>query len=192
MFSLNQGDRVEFRLCGLSSNLIKKLAKKDNRPWFAFTLSTRKASLPLNMFADATAKWGPNLAENAQVAVLGNIIVNQEGARINVKEVRPLEAYVMSNIKRVTWLLKPDHPQLNEFLRTLRETLNKQVGSTLTSLGFLFEDRITALSDVSGALGWKLTPAKFQELRLHPCVAGVQRETKHLEIADDRKWSKKF
>ena len=189
---LNQGDRVEFRLCGLSSNLIKKLAKKDNRPWFAFTLSTRKASLPLNMFADATAKWGPNLAENAQVAVLGNIIVNQEGARINVKEVRPLEAYVMANIKRVTWLLKPEHPQLNDFLRILRQTLDKQVGSTLTSLGFLFEDRITALSDVSGALGWKLTPAKFQELRTHPSVAGVQLETKHLEIADDRKWSKIF
>ena len=189
---LNQGDRVEFRLCGLSSNLVKRLAKKDNRPWFMFTLSTRKASLQLNMFADATAKWGVNLAENAQVAVLGNIIVNQEGARINIKEVRPLEAYVMSNVKRVTWLLKPDHPQLNEFLKTLRETLNKQVGSTLTSLGFLFEDRITAFSDVSGALGWKLTPNKFQELRAHPCVAGVQIETKHLEIADDRKWSKKF
>jgi len=189
---LNQGDRVEFRLCGLSSNLVKRLAKKDNRPWFMFTLSTRKASLQLNMFADATAKWGPNLAENAQVAVLGNIIVNQEGARINVKEVRPLEAYVMSNVKRVIWILHPDHPQLNDFLKTLRETLNKQVGSTLTSLGFLFEDRITALSDVSSALGWKLTPAKFQELRTHPCVAGVQIETKHLEIADDRKWSKKF
>ncbi|HEY8932457.1 MAG TPA: DNA polymerase III subunit alpha, partial [Rariglobus sp.] len=188
---LNQGDRVEFRLCGLSSNLVKRLAKKDNRPWFMFTLSTRKASLQLNMFADATAKWGSNLAENAAVAVLGNIIVNQEGARINIKEVRPLEAYVMSNVKRVTWLLKPDHPQLNDFLKTLRETLNKQVGSTLTSLGFIFEDRITALSDVSGALGWKLTPNKFQELRGHPCVAGVQIETKHLEIADDRKWKKR-
>ena len=188
---LNQGDRVEFRLCGLSSNLIKKLAKKDNRPWFAFTLSTRKASLPLNMFADATAKWGPNLAENAQVAVLGNIIVNQEGARINVKECRPLEAYVMSNVKRVTWLLHPDHKQLHDFLRTLRTILDKNVGETKTSLGFLFEDRITALSDVSGALGWKLTPAKFQELRAHPAVAGVQLETKHLEIADDRKWSKR-
>ncbi len=189
---LNQGDRVEFRLCGLSGNLVKKLSKKDNRPWFAFTLSTRRASVPLNMFADATAKWGMNLAENAQVAVLGNIIVNQEGARINVKEVRPLEAYVMANIKRVTWLVHPGHPGLNDFLRTLRDTLDKQAGSTLTSLGFLFEDRITAVSDVSGALGWKLTPARFQELRAHPAVAGAQIETKALEIADDRKWSKKF
>ncbi len=189
---LNQGDRVEFRLCGLSSNLVKKLAKKDNRPWFMFTLATKNASLSLNMFADATAKWAANLAENAAVVILGNIIVGQEGPRINVKECRPLEAYVMAHIKRVTWLLHPEHPQLHDFFKILRSALDQQVGSTLTSLGFLFEDRITAFSDVSGALGWKLTPAKFQELRQHPAVAGVQLETKHLEIADDRKWSKKF
>jgi DNA polymerase-3 subunit alpha len=30
---LQLGERVEFRLCGLSSNLVKRLAKKDNRPW---------------------------------------------------------------------------------------------------------------------------------------------------------------
>ena len=189
---LGLGDRVEFRLCGIASNLVKKLAKKDNRPWFMFTLSTKKASLQLNMFADATAKWAINLAENAQVVILGNIIVGQEGPRINVKECRPLEAYVMGHIKRVTWLLHPQHKELNDFLRTLRTTLDKSAGDTKTSLGFLFEDRITALSDISGALGWKLTPAKFQELRAHPSVVGVQLETKALEIADDRKWSKKF
>ena len=146
----------------------------------------------INMFADATAKWAINLAENAQVVILGNIIVGQEGPRINVKECRPLEAYVMGHIKRVTWLLHPQHKELNDFLRTLRTTLDKSAGDTKTSLGFLFEDRITALSDISGALGWKLTPAKFQELRAHPSVVGVQLETKALEIADDRKWSKKF
>ena len=191
---LQLGERVEFRLCGLSSNLVKRLAKKDNRPWYMFTLSTRSASIPLNMFADATAKFAINLAENAQVVVLGNIIVGQEGPRINVKECRPLESYVMTHVKRVTWLLHPHHPQLNEFLRTLRTTLDKAAGETKTSLGFVFEDRITAFSDVSGALGWKLTPAKFQEFRQHPAVAGVQLETKHLEIADDRKWGgkKKF
>jgi DNA polymerase-3 subunit alpha len=191
---LNLGERVEFRLCGLSSNLVKRLAKKDNRPWYMFTLSTRSASMPFNMFADATAKFAINLAENAQVVILGNIIVGQEGPRINVKECRPLEAYVMSHVKRVTWLLHPHHPQLDEFLRTLRTALDKAVGETKTSLGFVFDDRITAFSDVSGALGWKLTPAKFQEFRQHPAVAGVQLETKHLEIADDRKWGgkKKF
>jgi len=64
--------------------------------------------------------------------------------------------------------------------------------STLLNRATLIIDQVTALSDISGALGWKLTPAKFQEFRIHPAVAGVQLETKHLEIADDRKWSKKF
>ena len=45
---LSQGDRVEFRLCGIASNLAKRLAKKANRPWVSFTLATKNASLPLN------------------------------------------------------------------------------------------------------------------------------------------------
>ncbi len=59
------------------------------------------------------------------------------------------------------------------------------------SLGFLFDGRVTALSEISNALAWKLRPATFQELRAHPAVAGVQIETKPLEILDDRKWAKR-
>src|SRR5205814_10590587 len=91
---LLQGDRTEFRLCGIASNLAKKLSKKDNRPWVAFTLATKSASLPLNMFADAYANYGHTLAENALVLVQGNILVNQEGARVNVKECYPLDAQI--------------------------------------------------------------------------------------------------
>src|SRR5580698_8857924 len=46
-------DRAEFRLCGIAGNIVKKYAKKDNRPWVAFTLATRKSTVALNMFADA-------------------------------------------------------------------------------------------------------------------------------------------
>ena len=67
-------DRGEFRLCGIAGNLVKKYAKKDNRPWLAFTLATRNATIALNMFADAFASYGAVLAENAPVLVQGNII----------------------------------------------------------------------------------------------------------------------
>ena len=83
---LQQPDRTEFRLCGIAGNITKKLAKKDNRPWAAFTLATRNASISLNMFADAFAAYGPALAENAVVLVQGNILAGNDGARINVKE----------------------------------------------------------------------------------------------------------
>mgnify|MGYP002401201771 FL=1 len=188
---LEQGDRTEFRLCGICGSIAKRLSKKDNRPWASFTLATQKASIALNMFADAYASYGQNLAENALVVVQGNIIVNQEGARINVKECYPLENFVTGIVKRVTWLVHPTHKELPEFLRLLRETLNKQVGDTKISIGMVFENRATLISDVSSALGWKLNAARFQELRAHPAVAGVEIEAKPLELKQDKRWGSK-
>jgi DNA polymerase-3 subunit alpha len=188
---LQQSDRSEFRLCGIASNLAKKLSKKDNRPWVAFTLATRNASLALNMFADAFASYGQNLAENALVLVQGNIIVNQEGARINVKECYPLDAQVAGLVKKVTWLLHPTHPGVSAFLQTLRETLNKQVGDTRVEFAFVFEDRAAPVAEASTALTWKLNAPSFQTLRAHPAVAGVLIETRRLELKDDRRWKKR-
>jgi DNA polymerase III subunit alpha len=188
---MQQGDRTEFRLCGIGSNLAKRLSKKDNRPWVSFTLATRKASLPLNMFADAYANYGHNLAENALVLVQGNILVNQEGARINVKECYPLDAQVAGLVKKVTWLLHPAHREVPGFLRQLRDTLNKQVGDTRVEFAFVFEGRVAPFAEASTALTWKLNAGSFQLLRTHPAVAGVLVETRHLELKEDRRWKKK-
>ena len=188
---LNQDDRTEFRLCGISGSIAKRLAKKDNRPWASFTLATKTASVALNMFADAFANYGQNLGENTLVLVQGNIIVGQDGARINVKECYPLDNFVTGIIRRVTWLVHPEHKELPSFLHLLRDTLNKQTGDTRTSIGFVFENRVTATSDASNALGWKLNAARFQELRAHPAVAGVELETKPLELKQDKRWSKR-
>src|SRR5207253_3107581 len=143
---LLQGDRTEFRLCGIAGNLVKKLSKKDNRPWVAFTLATKKASVALNMFADAYAAYGTTLAENALVVVQGNILAGNDGTRINVKECYPLDVFVSANVKKVTWLLHPAHPDLPAFLHQLRETLNAQVGDTRVEFGFVFEDRVASIA----------------------------------------------
>ena len=188
---LLQGDRTEFRLCGIAGNLAKKLSKKDNRPWVAFTLATKKASIALNMFADGYAAYGTVLAENALVLVQGNIIVGNDGARINVKECYPLDSFVCGAIRKVTWLLHPTHRELPDFLHKLRETLNAQVGDTRVEFAFVFEDRVAPLAEASGALAWRLNAAAFQQLRVHPAVAGVQLETKRLELKQDRRWAKR-
>ncbi|HEY3756676.1 MAG TPA: DNA polymerase III subunit alpha [Opitutaceae bacterium] len=187
----SQPGRTEFRLCGIAGGIAKKLAKKDNRPWAAFTLATRSASIPLNMFADAYAEFSGPLAENAAVLVAGNIIVGQDGSRINVKECYPLGGIVTSLIKKVTWLLQPGHPEIPDFLKQLRTHLDRQPGDTKIEFGFLFPDRATAVAEASSALAWKVIPPVFQELRRHPAVAGVQIEAKRLELKQDRRWSKK-
>ena len=186
---LAQPDRTEFRLCGIASNLAKKLSKRDNRPWVAFTLATKRSALPLNMFADAFANYGHALAENELVLVQGNILVNQEGARINVKECYPLDAQVAGLVKKVTWLLEPTHRGVPGFLRQLRDTLNQQVGDTRVGFAFVFEGRVAPFAEASTALTWKLNAAAFQELRSHPAVAGVLIETRPLELKQER-WRK--
>jgi DNA polymerase III subunit alpha len=188
---LRQPERSEFRLCGIASNLVKKLAKKDNRPWVAFTLATRRASIPLNLFADAFASYGASLAENAVVLVQGNIIVSQEGPRVNVKECLPLDAQIAGIVRKVTWLLHPAHPELPAFLRLLRETLNQQVGDTRVEFAFVFENRVASVAEASQALSWKVNAGTFQQLRAHPAVAGVQIETRRLELKQERRWSKR-
>jgi DNA polymerase-3 subunit alpha len=188
---LRLGDRTEFRLCGIASNITKKLSKKDNRPWAAFTLSSKRASLQLNMFADAYAAYAQNLLTDTPVLVQGNIIGGNDGTRINIKECYPLDYFVTGIVRKVTWLLHPAHPELPAFFRRLRDTINQQSGDTRTEFAFVFPDRAAPVAEASGALGWKLTAAAFQELRAHPAVAGVQLETKRLELKQDRRWAKR-
>jgi DNA polymerase-3 subunit alpha len=188
---LQQGDRVEFRLCGIAGNIVKRLSKKDNRPWAMFTLATKQGSIGLNIFADGYEAYGRSLQENATVLVQGNIIVNQEGPRINVKEIYPLDGQIAGLVRKVTWLLQPAHPGVPDFLRALRETLNRQAGDTKVQLGFVFERRIAPIAETSNALSWKLNAPAFQQLRAHPAVAGVQIETRPVELKEDRRWKKR-
>ena len=180
-------DRSEFRLCGIVGNIAKKLSKKDNRPWAAFNLATLRATIPLNMFADAFENYSRNLAENAPVLVLGNVIQGNDGARLNVKECYPLEPAVTSLVKKVTWLLPPAHPQTLDFFRRLRDAVTKASGDTRIELAFLFDDRAAPVAEASNGLTWKLTAQSFQELRTHPAVVGVQLEAKKLELKPDRR-----
>lgn len=184
-------DREDFRLCGIAGSITKRLSKKDNRPWAMFTLATRKASVALNMFADAYENYGEGLIAETPVLVQGNIIVGNDGARINIRECYSLDNYVASNVRRVIWLLHPEHPQLSEFFDFLRSTLDGQSGSTQVSLGFLFEDRVASVADISNALSWKVNGETFQEIRAHPAVAGVQIDVKPLELKQEKRWGKK-
>jgi DNA polymerase-3 subunit alpha len=188
---VRQSDRTEFRLCGIAGGIAKKFSKKDNRPWIAFTLATKRAGVALNLFADAFAAYGSGVAENALIVVLGNVIAGNDGARINAKECYPLEAAVAGLVRKITWLLRPEHPEAPAFIRHLRETVVRQAGDTRMEFGFVFEDRVASCAEASPALSWKVNPATFQELRAHPAVAGVQIETKKLELKPDRRWGKK-
>ncbi|MDR0901429.1 MAG: hypothetical protein LBM92_01510, partial [Opitutaceae bacterium] len=190
------GDRMEFRVCGIASGIQKKLSKKPNKdgehpPWAPFVLSTKTASIPMNMYATTYAAYGASLTENALVVALGNVITGQEGPRVNLRELYPLEHYVPGAVKKIRWLLRPDHPGAPDFLRALRAAIDKSPGDTRADIAFLFEDRVATISEAAPALAWKLNPDTYHALRRHPAVAGIQIEVRPLELKQERRWGRK-
>jgi DNA polymerase-3 subunit alpha len=171
----------------MATAIAKKLSKKDNRPWASFTLATKRVSLPMNLFSEAYEEYAQNLVAETPVLVQGNVLGGTDGVRINVRECYPLDMTVASLVRKITWLLHPDHPELSAFLRALRATIDKNYGDTLMEFAFVFPDRIASFAEASGGLGWKLVPADFQRLRAHPAVAGTLVETKRLQLKETRR-----
>ena len=188
---LAEGDRMEFRLCGIASGITKKLSRKDNRPWAFFNLASKHASISVNMYAEAYENYGKSLAENQPVVILGNIMRGTDGARLNVKECYSLDAYLPGAVKKITWLLLPDHAELPDFLQKLRAAINASGGETRVELAFVFEGRAAPIAEIAPSLNWRVAPEAFHELRSHPAVAGTVVEGRRVEIKETRRWSKR-
>ncbi len=188
---LAEGDRMEFRLCGVASGITRKLSRKDNRPWAFFNLASKRASISVNMYAEAFESYGKSLAENQPVVVLGSIMRGTDGARLNVKECYPLDAYLPTAVRKVTWLLHPEHAELPDFLKKLRAAINASGGETRVELAFVFEGRAAPVAEIAPSLAWRVSPAAFQELRQHAAVAGTVIEPRRVEIKESRRWSKR-
>ena len=188
---LAEGDRMEFRMCGVASGITKKLSRKDNRPWAFFNLATKKATLSVNMYSEAYENYGRNLAENQPVVILGNVMRGDDGARLNVKECYSLDAHLPGAIREITWLLHPDHKELPDFLKTLRAALSAAGGDTRVRLAFLFESRVAPIAEIASSLNWRVNAVVFQELRQHRAVAGTQVDARRLEIKESRRWTRK-
>ncbi len=187
---LLEGDRVEFRLCGIMSGINKKLSKKDNRPWAFFNLASKRATISVNMYADAYETYGKTLGENQPVVILGTVMKGNDGARLNVKELYPLDGY-LGHIRKVTWLVTPEHVELPDFLRSLRKSIDAANGDTKVELAFLFDDRVAPIAETSTALKWRIQPDAFQQLRGHPAVAGVLAEARTPELKEVKRWGKR-
>ena len=186
-----EGDRIEFRLCGIVSGVTKKLSRRDNRPWAFFNVASKNATVAVNMYSEAFDTYGKELAENKPMVVLGSVMRGNDGARLNVKEVYPLEAALPSLIREITWVLRPDHAELPAFLKKLRAAIDAANGEVKIKLAFLFENHVAPIAETSSALNWRLSPEVFQELRQHPAVAGTQIEARRVELKETRRWAKR-
>lgn len=181
---MRQPDRTDFRLCGLAGAMIKRLSKKDNRPWVAFNFATQTGTLQMSMFADAFESFADRLVPNVPLVVLGNVIAGQDGPRLAVKECYPLEDYVTHVASELQWTLDARHPELPDFLRRLRTEVEKNAGGTRVTFGLALrgeDDKATVLQN-SPVSHWKLTAPVYCEMRAHPSVITAEVTGKRIEF----------
>ncbi|MEX2382135.1 MAG: DNA polymerase III subunit alpha [Opitutales bacterium] len=182
-------DRTPFRLCGIASNITKKLSRKDNRPWAFFTFVTKSQSFQINLYPSDYEEHGHQL-ENEKLFLITGTVMNQDGdSRLVCNELFPLSAAVAGQIKKISWILRPE-PEAEGFLKDLRTTIDKAFGDTIIQIGFLMDDQHAAVAETAGSLSWRIDPVAFQRLRNHPSVVGALIDT-HPLAEREPAWKKR-
>jgi DNA polymerase-3 subunit alpha len=94
-------------------------------------------------------------------------------------------------VRRLTWLIRPNDPGLESFLRQLREAIVREQGDTRVEFAVLMEGGVAPVAEASAALSWRLSAPLFQQLRAHSAVAGIRIETRKLELKPDNRWARR-
>jgi len=185
------GDRVEFQICGVASGVTKKLSRRDNRPWAFFNVGTLKGTVMMNCYADAYAEYGHNLENERLVLVKGSVFRNEEGVRLSVSEIYPLESAMPDQIKHVSWILDPQS-DTERFFYDYREALDTTRGSTSSDIAFQVDTDTIVSAPTASSLRWKVNTDEWSKLRNHPSVVGCIIQTAPVELKQSkRRWNRK-
>lgn len=185
-------DGESFRLCGVVNNLVKKLTKKDNRPWAFFNLSTRRASYQINVFPDAFEQNFSNLAEGLVVCVEGEVRYNseREETRLNANKLSRLDSTLSYYVEGVTFFLRNDEEAICDFAKDLRAFLDSSEGSTRIELAIETAPNQALYADIAPSLKCRLTPDNYKDLRRHRAVTRIAAKTRGVEAPPKPKWAR--
>ena len=185
------GDRIEFQLCGVASGVVKKLARKDNRPWAFFNVGTLKGSVQVNCYADAFEEFGHNLENDALVLVKGKVFRRDGEVRLSVQEIHPLDSYMPGQIKHITWVLDPDL-DTDSFLYDYRAALDSTRGETTSDIAFRITPECIVSAEAASSLRWRVNTEQWIRLRKNPSVVGCIIQTRPVKVKErERRWASK-
>ena len=135
--SVQRIKKAQFRACGVVSNVTKKLSKKENRPWFYFTLSGRLNSKvwQINVFPDAYEEILKDMKmqhgedfdvtsfEGKCFCVIGECR-SDDGAelRLTGQKIIPMNDAIAGNVESIEWLISP-YAQPEHFVKHLSQCI---------------------------------------------------------------------
>jgi DNA polymerase-3 subunit alpha len=187
---LRMENREPFRICGVITGVVRKISRKDNRPWAVITLATTRDSYTINAFANCYADNQAAIEDGNLVLIEGQVMRRQDDeVQLAANTVRSLDSSVNKLIKDVTFIIN-SNGHSTEFVRLLREELDRSMGDTPVRLGIALENGQVAVADLASSLEWQLNKEQFQVLYRHPAVRDVQ-FTVPEPVAPEPKWGRR-
>jgi len=180
-------DRTPFRLCGIVTAIVKRISKRDNRPWASLTLATRHGNFPVNVFSDTYEKYQTQLVDGAAVLVHGEVRRDElrNENRLTAQEVATIEDKVPALLRRVQWVLRPE-PRAEEFLRLLVAQIRDHPGATAAQVAFQQDNGQLLEFELPASSKTILKLPSYRALRQHPAVCGVTVEFTPPPVAEPR------
>lgn len=169
---LSLEDETPFRICGVITDVQKKISKRNKRLWAIVILETSDHSYALTIFNKAFENNIDILQEGSCVMISGKITVRKDEVRLNVDLITKLEQAISKGIKKILWILYPNE-NAKDFLEQLRYDIDEHAGMTEIKIGFLVEKEKAVTAEVTSVLSWKIKADRFGLLRKHPAVAGA-------------------
>jgi DNA polymerase-3 subunit alpha len=166
-------NREAFRLCGVITGIVRKIARKDNRPWCVLTLATTKDTYSIHAFANCYAEYGPSVEDGKLVLLEGQVMRRQDDdVQLAMTSIRSLEPAITDLVKGVTFVID-NNGQSTDFVKVLREELEQRMGHTIVRLGVLVDTDQFAMADLASSLEWQVNKEQFTTLRKHPAVRDI-------------------
>lgn len=167
-------DRTPFRVCGVITAVVKRISKRDNRPWATFILTTRRANFTVNIFSEAYEKHQSLLVDGTVALVHGEVRHDEfrNENRLTANELLAAEDRVPSLLKSVQWVLRPE-PRAEEFLRLLTAQIRNHAGGTTPIVSFQQDDGRVLEFDLPSSSKVRLDLAAYRTLRTHSAVCGI-------------------
>ena len=182
-------DRTPFRLCGVVSQVTKKISRRDNRPWAIVLLSGRKANFPLNIYTEPYSRCGECVQPGNILMVTGTVFNREDDPRLSVSEASLLDPFPFRLIEEIDWILRPG-VQCDEFLGLLLKEIARSPGETKLRIGIFMDGDYAAMADTPRSLRWQPTLETYKNLRRHPAVYGVQIQSAELPPVENNRWRK--
>lgn len=187
--------KLSFRACGVVSNIVKRLTKKDNKPWCYFTLSGRSSSKvwQINVFPTAYETYADKFREGDCVCVVGDCRADNGGEiRFTCASIEHMEEAIAGHCRYVEWLIDP-YARADRFIKLLsnyvhRDAQGSQVRHKIrVRVG---DDEFVEMSD-SGIAQTAYSPAVFRKLMGEPAVLAFKPSARPIPPPEQKRYGEK-